>query len=52
MRMRNFRVRRALREEARWLADTLDRESRRFGVRVELRDDPRLELRLAPAAGP
>jgi poly-gamma-glutamate synthesis protein (capsule biosynthesis protein) len=47
MRMRNFRVRRALREEARWLADTLDRESRRFGVRVELDEDPRLELHLA-----
>jgi poly-gamma-glutamate synthesis protein (capsule biosynthesis protein) len=52
MRMRNFRVSRALREEARWLADTINRESRPFGVRVELGDDPRLELRLAPAAGP
>jgi poly-gamma-glutamate synthesis protein (capsule biosynthesis protein) len=34
--IRNFRVRRASREDAEWLAATIDRESRRFGFRVEL----------------
>jgi len=35
MRVRRFRLQRATEEEARWLQDTLDRESRGFGTRVE-----------------
>jgi poly-gamma-glutamate synthesis protein (capsule biosynthesis protein) len=45
MRIRNFRAIRASPEEARWLRDTINRESRDFGVHVELRDDHRLALR-------
>jgi poly-gamma-glutamate synthesis protein (capsule biosynthesis protein) len=44
MRIRNFRTNRASPEEARWLRDTIGRESRSFAVRVALRDDHRLEL--------
>jgi poly-gamma-glutamate synthesis protein (capsule biosynthesis protein) len=36
MRMRRFRLQRASAEEALWLQQTLDRESRKFGTRVEL----------------
>jgi poly-gamma-glutamate synthesis protein (capsule biosynthesis protein) len=45
MQIKNFRVNRASPEGAGWLRHTLDRESRRFGVRVALRADHRLELR-------
>jgi poly-gamma-glutamate synthesis protein (capsule biosynthesis protein) len=38
MRIKNFRANRASVQEARWLRDTIDRESRDFGVRVGLRD--------------
>ncbi len=36
MRVRRFRLQRATDDEARWLQQTLDRESRAFGTRVEL----------------
>jgi poly-gamma-glutamate synthesis protein (capsule biosynthesis protein) len=42
MRIRNFRLNRASSAEARWLTDTLNRESRKFDVRVELDADNRL----------
>lgn len=45
MRVRRFRLQRASREEARWLRETLDRESRVFGARVELTEAGRLALR-------
>lgn len=45
MRMRRFRLQRAAEEEARWLRDTLDRESRAFGARVELASAQELLLR-------
>ena len=35
LRVRRFRLQRAVEEEARWLQRTLDRESRAFGTRVE-----------------
>jgi poly-gamma-glutamate synthesis protein (capsule biosynthesis protein) len=38
MRIRNFRATRASPDEARWLRDTISRESRRFGVRLDDRD--------------
>jgi poly-gamma-glutamate capsule biosynthesis protein CapA/YwtB (metallophosphatase superfamily) len=44
MRVRRFRLQRATAEEAAWLAQTLDRESREFGSRVELTARGRLEL--------
>jgi len=44
MRIKNFKANRASPEEARWLRDTINRESRDFHVHVELRDDCRLEL--------
>jgi poly-gamma-glutamate synthesis protein (capsule biosynthesis protein) len=44
MRIRNFRTIRASTDDARWLRDTLDRESRPFGARVALRADHGLEL--------
>jgi poly-gamma-glutamate synthesis protein (capsule biosynthesis protein) len=47
MQIKNFRVNRAAPEAAGWLRHTLDRESRRFGVRVALRADHQLELRPA-----
>jgi poly-gamma-glutamate synthesis protein (capsule biosynthesis protein) len=43
-RMRNFRVNRASREEAAWLAEVLDREGKRFGARVEMDGDDTLVL--------
>jgi poly-gamma-glutamate capsule biosynthesis protein CapA/YwtB (metallophosphatase superfamily) len=36
--IRHFRLQRPSTEDARWLRDTLDRECRRFGARVEERD--------------
>jgi poly-gamma-glutamate synthesis protein (capsule biosynthesis protein) len=46
MQIRHFRVNRAAREDARWLEDAINRESRRFDFRVALREeDHRLELR-------
>lgn len=39
MQVRSFRLRHASRDDAAWLCDVLDRESRRFGVKVELRLD-------------
>ena len=44
--VRHFRVNRARPEDARWIAATLDRESRALGMRVERASDG--ELRLAP----
>ncbi len=44
--VRHFRVNRARPDDARWMAATLDRESRPFGTRVERVSDG--ELRLAP----
>jgi len=38
MRIRRFQLNRASAEEASWLAATMDRESRRFGSRVELQE--------------
>lgn len=38
-RLRNFRLERAPREDAAWLAHVLDRESSRFGTRVALQRD-------------
>ena len=45
MRIKRFKANRASSEEAGWLEDTINREARRFDVRVELGDDHRLELR-------
>lgn len=47
MRIRNLRLNRASREEAAWLRDTLNGESRRFGFHVALREDRGFELRPA-----
>jgi poly-gamma-glutamate synthesis protein (capsule biosynthesis protein) len=44
MRIRSFKANRASPEEARWLRDTINRESRAFDVHAELRDHHRLEL--------
>lgn len=43
-RMRRFRLERAAAEDAQWLADRLDRESRRLGARVALDGDGCLVL--------
>jgi poly-gamma-glutamate capsule biosynthesis protein CapA/YwtB (metallophosphatase superfamily) len=45
MRIRRFRLVRASKEEASWLMETLDRESRRFGARVAKTPEGRLALR-------
>jgi poly-gamma-glutamate synthesis protein (capsule biosynthesis protein) len=45
MQIRRFRLRRASQEDARWLATTLDRESARFGCRVDPSGDGALSLR-------
>jgi poly-gamma-glutamate synthesis protein (capsule biosynthesis protein) len=42
MQIRNFRLKRASREDARWLRDTINRESRKFDFRVKLGEDHRL----------
>ena len=44
LRIRNFRLNRASRDDARWLGDTLTREGRRFGTRADLKDDNTLAL--------
>jgi poly-gamma-glutamate capsule biosynthesis protein CapA/YwtB (metallophosphatase superfamily) len=44
MRRLRFRVTRAGEADTCWLCDTLDRESRRFGVRTGMRADGRIEL--------
>jgi poly-gamma-glutamate synthesis protein (capsule biosynthesis protein) len=41
-RIRRLRLERAAAKDARWLAETLDRESADLGARVELADGPRL----------
>ena len=46
MQIRHFKANRASHEDARWLTDTINRESGKFDVRVELREGDRLELRL------
>ena len=46
MQIRRLRANRASREDAQWLGDTINRESRTLvDLRVKLRDDTRLELR-------
>jgi poly-gamma-glutamate synthesis protein (capsule biosynthesis protein) len=42
--IRHFKVNRTSRDEALWLAHTLNRERRRFGTRVKLDEDNRLAL--------
>jgi poly-gamma-glutamate capsule biosynthesis protein CapA/YwtB (metallophosphatase superfamily) len=44
LQIRNFRLNRAARDDAAWLADVLDRESRRFGTRATMNDDGTLAL--------
>jgi poly-gamma-glutamate synthesis protein (capsule biosynthesis protein) len=44
MRIRNFRLRRASPADVHWLADTIDRESRAVGARIELVENGRLAL--------
>ncbi len=44
MRIRRFQLARASGEETSWLAATMDRESKRFGSRVELQEDQSLIL--------
>jgi poly-gamma-glutamate synthesis protein (capsule biosynthesis protein) len=48
MRMRNFQVRRAVPEDALWLRDTINRESRRFGFGVQIEEDGGLTFRPMP----
>ena len=43
-RVRRLRLQRASPEETRWLADTLNREGRKLGTRVEVKKDLSLEL--------
>jgi poly-gamma-glutamate capsule biosynthesis protein CapA/YwtB (metallophosphatase superfamily) len=45
MRIQNMRLNCATREEALWLRNTLDREGKKLGTRVELTEDGRLALR-------
>ncbi len=45
LRIKRFRLQRASTEEARWLRETLDRESRGLGVRVELEQDDVLSVK-------
>jgi len=45
MQMRKFRLNRASRRDATWLRDTLNREGKHLGTRVELQDDGILVLR-------
>jgi poly-gamma-glutamate synthesis protein (capsule biosynthesis protein) len=49
---KRFRLNRASAEDARWLRDTLDRESRRFGVRVDLTQTDTLALRWGEGLSP
>jgi poly-gamma-glutamate capsule biosynthesis protein CapA/YwtB (metallophosphatase superfamily) len=50
MRIRRFRANRAPRGDAEWLRDTINRESRRFGVQVELGGDNRLRCGQGPGS--
>lgn len=43
--IKNFRVYRASRADALWLMDVLNREGKKFGTRVELREDTTLALK-------
>jgi poly-gamma-glutamate synthesis protein (capsule biosynthesis protein) len=43
--IKNFRVYRASRADALWLMDVLNREGKKFGTRVELREDKTLALK-------
>jgi poly-gamma-glutamate synthesis protein (capsule biosynthesis protein) len=45
MQIRNFRLNRPSRRDTEWLADLLDRESRRFGTKVEVNEEGRLDFR-------
>jgi len=45
MQLRRFRVSRVSEEDAQWLCDTLNRESRQFGTRVECQADNRMTLK-------
>jgi poly-gamma-glutamate synthesis protein (capsule biosynthesis protein) len=45
MQIKHFRENRVSREDAEWLRDTLSREGKRFGTRVELEKDNTLTLR-------
>jgi poly-gamma-glutamate synthesis protein (capsule biosynthesis protein) len=54
MQIRNFKLQRAATADVRWLSDTINRESRRFGVHVDRREDC-LQLRVSgvtPGAAP
>ncbi len=45
MQIKHFRKNRASREDTEWLKDTLSREGKRFGTRVDLENDNTLTLR-------
>lgn len=45
MQMKRFRLQRVPRQDAAWLRDTLNREGKRYGTRVDLQDDGTLVLR-------
>jgi poly-gamma-glutamate synthesis protein (capsule biosynthesis protein) len=50
MQIRKFQARRASLDDARWLRDTINRESRRFGFRVELqKEEGAVALRPTPS---
>jgi poly-gamma-glutamate synthesis protein (capsule biosynthesis protein) len=44
LRIRNFKLNRASREDAAWLRDVLNREGERLGTWVELHEDNTLTL--------
>lgn len=48
-RLRKLRINRALREEAQWLVDVLNREGRPLGTRAILGEDLRLALQWSGA---
>ena len=50
MRIMNFKANRARREDAGWLRDAINRESRRFRFEVALHADDHLELRPVPSS--
>jgi len=45
VRIRKFRLQRADRDETRWLSNTLSRESARFGTRIDVTPEGRLEVK-------
>ncbi len=45
LRIKNFRLNRAAEEDCRWLRDVLNRESGKFGTRVELQENNTLVIR-------